>query len=492
MEGYKLRKIIIFAILIFGLLGVIYGDENFFIQGIVFDGVKNVPYDVLQNSINIKVLNTYSKDYIEKEVQKLLKTGYFKYLSYELIKRDVGYELVIHVEELPLISKIVFPDTKLVSVEEIKGILYSKERGFFNEEKTKEDCSKIEEYYSKKGFVLAKKPEYFFKDNVLTFTWEELPPIGRIEVKAKSYWEEPLIKRYLKINVGDYLNMNKIEELNDLFNKKNIKIKVQPEWKIEKESTILYLNVVYLPPREISLSYNYNESTDLSLGYFWGNVGYIKGFVSSNLQGSIDYGISLQSYYLDLNINNKDYSVALKRQMSKTNNIEAELGYRGSFVINDKALFIYFTQDLLKTDNNVPESGRYIRIGLDFHGGGSLFNFSILSFEGKYHLTLGQGLDRKIIGFEGGLEYPWGNSPESGNLGIKFLYTIPLGNNAYVSLKIGGGSNFDNLSSLSDLKFNILGGIDLVSSQRFVDYSINLESDFVNILKFKAETKIKF
>ncbi len=183
-----MRKIIIFAILIFGLLGVIYGDENFFIQGIVFDGVKNVPYDVLQNSINIKVLNTYSKDYIEKEVQKLLKTGYFKYLSYELIKRDVGYELVIHVEELPLISKIVFPDTKLVSVEEIKGILYSKERGFFNEEKTKEDCSKIEEYYSKKGFVLAKKPEYFFKDNVLTFTWEELPPIGRIEVKAKSYW----------------------------------------------------------------------------------------------------------------------------------------------------------------------------------------------------------------------------------------------------------------------------------------------------------------
>lgn len=492
MEGYKLRKIIAFLIVSIILLGVMYGEENYLIQGIVFDGVKNVPYDILQNTLNIKVFSSYSKDYIEREVQKLKNTGYFRALTYELVKRDVGYELVIHVEELPVISKIIFPDTKLIPIEEIKGILYSKERGFFNEEKAKEDCDKIEKYYIKKGFVLAQSPEYSFKDNILTFNWKELPPIGRIEIKAKGYWEEPLIRNFLKLRIGEYLDMRKIEELNDFFYKKNIKIKVEPEWKIKDENTVLYLNVVYLSPREVSLSYNYNKSIDLKMGYFLGSIGYLETSLSSDLQGNLDYGINLQSYYFDLDINNKGYSIALKRLMSKTNNIEAELGYKGSFVLNDKALFIYFTQDLTKTYKGIPESGRYIRLGLDFHGGGSSYNFSILSFEGKYYLSLGEGLDRKIIGVEGEIGYSFGDLPDGGYLGVRLLYIMPLEYHTYLSLKIGGDSNFSSLSSFSELNFNILGGFCWYSINEPVEYLMNLESDFVRVLNLKLETKIKF
>ncbi len=487
-----MRKIIAFLIVGIILFGVIYGEENYLIQGIVFKGVRNVPYDILQNTLNIKVFNSYSKDYIEKEVQKLKNTGYFRSLTYELVKKDVGYELVIHVEELPIISKIVFPNTKLVLIEEIKSILYSKEQRFFSEEKAKEDCDKIEKYYMKKGFVLAKSPEYSFKDNILTFIWKELPPISRIEIKAKNYWEEPLIRNYLKLRVGEYLDMRKIEELNDFFYKKNIKIKIEPEWKIENENTVLYLNVVYLSPREISLSYNYNKSADLKMGYFLGDIGYLETSLSSDFQGNLDYGINLQSYYFDVDISNKNYSISLKRLMSKTNNIEAELGYKGSFILNDRALFIYFTQDLTKTYKGIPQSGRYIRVGLDFHGGGSAYNFSILSIEGKYYLSLGEGLDKKTMGFEGEIGYPFGISPESGYLRVGLSYIMPLGYDTYLSLKIGGDSGFSSLSSFSDLKFNILGSFCWYSISEPVGYLMNLESDFVSVLNLKFETKIKF
>ena len=178
--------------------------------------------------------------------------------------------------------------------------------------------------------------------------------------------------------------------------------------------------------------------------------------------------------------------------MSKTNNIEAELGYKGSFVLNDKALFIYFTQDLTKTYKGIPESGRYIRLGLDFHGGGSSYNFSILSFEGKYYLSLGEGLDRKIIGVEGEIGYSFGDLPDGGYLGVRLLYIMPLEYHTYLSLKIGGDSNFSSLSSFSELNFNILCGFCWYSINEPVEYLMNLESDFVRVLNLKLETKIKF
>lgn len=495
MEGFILRKWIVFLIVFLMVFGVAFSEEeSYLIQGIAFQGLKNVSYDMIQDLINIKIFNSYSRDSIEKELEKLRNSGYFKSVNYQLRKLDLGYELVINVEEYPLISNIIVPNLKLVSKEEIMNVISSKEKTFFSENKALEDCNRIKKYYQSKGYILKEEPTFSFKDNSLIFNWEEAPPIGKIEIKAKNAWEESLIKSYLKLSIGDYVNLNKINDLNIILNKKNIKIKVVPKWDFENDYTILSLELVYLPSKEVTLNYEYNKIVGLSLGIFTNNSGYWKFYGNSDLSGNIDYGLEWQRNNMRLALNNKEVLINIKRQISEVLDIDGEIGIKENFVAKDRALVFSIVQDRLIKEGDFIESGKYFKIGLDFHGGGSLYNYSMLSFLGKYYLSYGEGLERRIVGVEGVIKYPIGESPESGCFNLKVYYTIPLENKVYLSLGLGGDSSFipQNVSSLSDLKFNILGSLGMYYSKSFVNYNIGMESNFVDIFNFYVKMKFIF
>lgn len=494
MEGSDLKKFIIFLMSFLLVFGIVFSEESYLIQGIVFKGLKNVSYDRIQELMNIKVFNSYSQELIEKEVEKLKNSGYFKSVSYQLVKLDLGYELVIYVEEFPLINNVKLPDTKLIPKEEIKNIISSKEKTFFNDRKALEDCGRIKKYYQSKGYVLKEDPSFNFKDNILTFYWEETPPIGKIEIKAQNAWQESLIKNFLKLSIGDYVNLNKINDLNNFLSKRNIKIKVIPEWDFEDDYTVLYLDAVSLPSKEFILEYRYNEAVNLNFGIFTNDLSYWKIYGSSDWFGNIVYGLEWHRNNLRLALNNKEVLISIKRQLSEALGIDGEIGVKENFVEKDRALLFSIVQDNLTEEGGIIKSGKYFRLGLDFHGGGSLYNYSMLSFLGKYYINYGENLENRIVGIEWTIKYPIGDSPEAGCLNLKISYTIPLEDKVYLSLGLGGDSSFlpKDVNSISDLKFSLLGRLSMFYAQNFVSYDIGMESNFVDIFNFYGKMKFIF
>lgn len=489
-----MKKLVLLLIIFLLTFSIVLAEEGYLIQGIVFKGIKNVPYDVIQNLLNIKVFNSYTKEYIEKEVERLRNSGYFKSINYELRKLDVGYELLLVVEEFPVINKIILPDTKIISQEEIKNILFSKEKSFFNEKKALEDCDRIRRLYEKKGYVLKENPSFYFKNNTLVFEWREAPPIGRIEFKTQSQWVESLIKSYLKLSIGDYIDLNKLNELNIFLSKMNIKIKLIPSWEFRDSYTILYLDVVSLPPRDLTFEYEYNNYINFAFGFFADDWGYWKISLISDLKENMVYGLEWRRSNFYLNITNREILLSFRKRLSEIFNVDGELGVKENFVNKDRVLLFSFIQDHLLEEGNIIKSGKYVKFGLDFHGGGSVYNYSLLYFLGKYYISYGEGLGNRILGIEGDVRYPLGYSPEKGYLGLKVSYTIPLENKIYLNLGIGGDSNFlpEDISSVSDLKFSLFGSFGLSYTYGSLSYNIRLESNFVDVLKFFIITKFNF
>ncbi|HOL39741.1 MAG TPA: hypothetical protein PKY18_05475, partial [Dictyoglomaceae bacterium] len=122
-----MKKSIIFLMIFAFLISFSYAEENYFVQGIVFKGIKNVPYNTVQTNFGIKVFTSVSEDEINREISRLKDSGLFKNVGYTLQKVDGGYNLIVLVEEYPIVSQIKFPDAKLVPLQEIKEKIYSTE-----------------------------------------------------------------------------------------------------------------------------------------------------------------------------------------------------------------------------------------------------------------------------------------------------------------------------------------------------------------------------
>ena len=492
--GISLKRIIIFSLFLLITLNLTFADENYFIQGISIIGLKNVSYDTVQNILNIKVLNTYNGKYIEGQLNKLKESGYFKSVSYDLKKLDGGYELIIKVEEFPVVADIIFPDIKLITINAIQKVIYSGKGKFFIEDKVKEDCKKIEDLYRKKGFVLEISPQYIFKDGILSFIWKEAPIIGSIEIISGNQWEKKVIEENLNLSIGDPLDLKKIDELNQKLLKKNIRIKIIPEWAFEGAYTILYLNVEYLSPRIVSLIYEKNERVNLRFSYYLSNYGNLELNISNNMRGSFDYLISWQREFLKVYFGDNYWGLSINKTLSSSNNIVGEIGFKNNPNLDDKVLSFDITQDATLEGNGVYKSGSYFNFGIDFHGGGSNYNYSLASLSGKYFIRYGEGLNERILGLMGDIRYPFGDSPEDGSLYLKITYAFPLNKWIYLTLSVGGDSCFNprDLVSASDIRINPFFGVEFSVTQKSLFSAFGLESDLVSLRNFYIKSKLEF
>ncbi|HOP95500.1 MAG TPA: hypothetical protein PL130_07015 [Dictyoglomaceae bacterium] len=486
-----MKKSIIFLMIFVFLVSFLYAGENYFIQGIVFKGIKNVPYNTVQSNFGIKVFTSVSEDEINREISRLKESRLFMSVGYTLQKVDGGYNLIVLVEEYPVISQIKFPDAKLVPLQEIKEKIYSTEGKFFIEDKIKKDCENIKEIYRKKGFVLIQDPTFSFENNMLTFYWLETPPISRIEIKANNDWEKKVIEEYLDLSVGDYLNLTKIENANKKLEKKDLKLQIIPNWELEDNSLVLYLSLKYLPPREISLEYKSNEYLSSSFNYFsspWGNFGVNIKYTG----GVVDYALSWRNENLRVEVGDKLLSLSYDKDLSR--DFTGEVGIKWEPQSWDNALFFNIKRDTLVEENGIYKNGSLLGINLDFHGGGSPYNYSLITLSGKYFNSYGEDINERIIGLMGEFVYPIGISIEGGKLLLKAAYSFPIGDKNYLSLELGGESIFrpEEVKAISDISFKGYGGAMISLFYDPWRYNFGLDTNFSDIVKFYLSSEINF
>lgn len=131
---------------------------NFFIFAspqilkINISGNKNVSRERILSLMKTKEGNEFDENLIKRDIEQLIKTGYFRNINYNVEKREEGVELNIEVEENPVIEKIVFKGNKIFKTKKLKELFDVKEGEILNEEKVISGIEKIKDLYYKKGF----------------------------------------------------------------------------------------------------------------------------------------------------------------------------------------------------------------------------------------------------------------------------------------------------------------------------------------------------
>ncbi len=454
------KKFLILLVFIF-IFNVIYGEE-YFLQGIIFKGIKYASYSQIQELLNIKPFQSYSREKIEEEINRIKDMKIFEAINYSLNKINGGYELIIEVKEYPIIEKVEFPNIRLLKEEIIKRNIYSDSGKFFMLVKVEEDLNKIRDLYKKHGFPLKTDPKYVFKNNILKFEWEELPPIKEIIYDTKSQKEEDLIKRLVSIKRGEDLNTKEIDLANQKLLREEIPYVVKYNYKAEEDGTILYLYLMPLFPNSLTISFYSPLNFNINYSFYnlnWGRIS-LNSFVSEENNPLYKFTWEKENFYLSLE--NNYISLLFLKDFGR--DFVARVGYRSplSSQGNKALLFSLERNTLIKRDLNIK--GSLLNLSMDFVGGGSPENYTLFKLLTDNYWNYGEELEERILEAKGELRYVLGNSQENSSVNIKFSYGFPIFPKIYIFLDIGGESEFKlaEIKSLSEIVFTFWGGLNFV------------------------------
>lgn len=479
-----MRKRFLILIIFIFIFNVIYAEE-YLLQGIIFKGIKYTSYSQIQELLNIKPFQVYSQERIEEEIKRIKNMKIFEDINYYLNRINGGYELIIEVKEYPIIEKVEFPKTRLIAEKEIKKNIYSDSGRFFIADKVHEDLDKIKNLYKKYGFLLISDPKYKFENNILTFIWEELPPIREIIYESKSYKEEEILKKLVNIKRSEDLNIYKIDLANQKLLRDKTPFMIKYNYKIEDYGTILYLSL--LPLFQNSFSFSFFSPSKFNMDFSFYNLNW--GRISLNSLISKEdfplYSLSWEKENFQVILNSKYFSFLFSKELGE--DLTAKIGYRFPIIPNgNKTLLFSFEKNTLIKRDFLNIKGSLFNLSMDFIGGGSPENYTLFRLLTDNYWNYGEGSEERILEAKGELRYVLGNSQEKSGIDIKFSYGFPILAKSYIFINIGGDSKFNlsEVESLSDIVLSFWGGLDFVW--------INYPWIFKSSLIFKSIEKLEW
>lgn len=457
MEGKTLKKIFYILIILILIFSIAFGEEEYFIQGIIFKGIKYTPYSQIQELFNINPFQKISLNIIEEEITRIRNLKIFRDVKYSLNKIDGGYELIIEIVEFPVINSVNFPKIRLLREEEIKRNIYSNIGKFFIPERIQEDIKKIKKLYEDKGYTLKSDPKFSFDDNILIFFWEELPPIKEIIFEGNNQKEKEILKE-ADIKIGEDFNKKKIELANQRLVRKDIPFRIEYNYKIEDDGTILYLSL--RPLFFNSLNISLISPLSLKIGYdlFSLNIGKFSFSSLISKESFPLYSFLWKYEEFSLALENNILSLSYEREFRE--NFYAKVGYKLPLGISgNKSLIFSLERNTLIKGDILYIKGNLQSLNVDFVGGGSPENYTSLKFLSDNYWSYGEGLNERILTFQGELKYIIGTSSENSSINLKFSYGFPIADKNYILLSIGGDSNFklSEVKKLDDIIFNLFG-----------------------------------
>ena len=263
---------------------------SFFICFKVFASFKVEKISVKGNSSNdSSTIIAYSKlnsglitsdAHISKAIKFLYATGFFS--NVKIISDSDSGEIVIEVEEIPIISSIKFNNLKTLKKDDIITELSSKEKAFYSKEKAINDSKRLEAIYQQTGYLgaevhpliereSAKKIKLIF--DVKTGKKSEVSKLvyfGNKEVSTSSLLEDSIITQKSWFS---FLSSK------SLYSKQKVEQDIS---RIKK-----FYSTVGFPKVEISYSASINYENDITLTYFISEGKKYK-FGQTNLINAID------------------------------------------------------------------------------------------------------------------------------------------------------------------------------------------------------------
>lgn len=131
--------------------------QNLFkIKGIEVEGLKKVEKEAILEKIGSRVGMTLDNYLLKRDIEKIYSLKYFDSVEAHKEKREGKDFLVFKVKEKPIITNIVFKGNGEIDIDDLTGVLKSKEYAILDINTIQADVAALQKQYEEKGFYLAK------------------------------------------------------------------------------------------------------------------------------------------------------------------------------------------------------------------------------------------------------------------------------------------------------------------------------------------------
>lgn len=186
----------------------ISAEEKYFLNVIIEDSLDEIETEIFgSNKIDL-----ISNIQLQKKLEQLFDTGYYKNLSAELIEDSPNCILKINKEYNPIIKEIVLIGVSLISSDGIDKIFSEIKLRPYSAIKTSEAITKLMSLYRKNGYSLADIQEIRFdeENNILKIFVDE-GIISKILVEGNDRTNVDVIVRELPFSEGDFFRIIDVE-----------------------------------------------------------------------------------------------------------------------------------------------------------------------------------------------------------------------------------------------------------------------------------------
>jgi outer membrane protein insertion porin family len=158
-------------------------------------GNKQVPDGAIRIHIQTRVGAAYEEDTVRQDKQRLLKTGQFASVKATITETNKGYIVKYAVQELPLVTALVFVGNKSIGAGELQKELTFRQNDALDGTKIDEGLKAIEAKYNTEGFARA-RVTVVKGDGKVVYKIVEGPrvTIRRIKFKGNTHFSSMKLK----------------------------------------------------------------------------------------------------------------------------------------------------------------------------------------------------------------------------------------------------------------------------------------------------------
>jgi len=294
--------LLFFAVTLFGGSPVSAADPIVTLLDV--EGNDHVVSEHILGVVQTKVGEPLSREQLQSDVEAIYGLGFFSFVDINLRSIAGGVAVTYIVRENPVVESVSFSGNSIFTDEQLLQVVFTTPGNVFNRVFFRHDLDRIQEKYSKDGYVMMKIADVQVMDGNINVQIVE-PTVGNIIIQGNRKTKTHVIAREIKLKRGDPFNStilrNSINRLQAKGFFEDVNIGFEPG---EDEDEIdVILSVVEQKTGKVGLSISHGSESGWSGGLSytdtnWQGLGHI-GEVGFETGDNEQYWISYTEPYMD-------------------------------------------------------------------------------------------------------------------------------------------------------------------------------------------------
>jgi len=237
------------------------------ITDIQVEGNQKVSDAKIINEMELEVGDKIDRDKLKQDLQSIIDVGYFSNVGVDFKPYKSGVQLIVKVEENPSLAEVEFEGNQVVSDSKLKELLGLAAGQIIDSNQIKKGIKKIEGYYGKEGYALARVIKREVKEDGKLYLRIAEGELNKIVVEGTEKTKDYVVTREISINPGEIIKFSQLrKDLRKLHDMDYFK-QVEPKFKRAKEDPTkinLIIQVEEKPSRSLAGGLTHSAGSGLA------------------------------------------------------------------------------------------------------------------------------------------------------------------------------------------------------------------------------------